>query len=534
MSIPFQSTKGFKGFLNIGDGLEKDGQGNLKVKLGDGLSFNNGKIKSDSMPLHSVLVVANDAKQWYKDKANYQCDGTDDESEIQSALDESDVVYLSDGTFNVKEVRMNSHNQLIGAGMKATTLKLKPNSNSSSDTFVLGNKEALYSSTFKNEANWDEDLTIANLSIEPDRTNQDLSASRNKASGLFFMSCRNIKINNIWANTGVGTQNRLPTRAGNMTCHHGVDNILCTNSIFSGYTGWTHNYVTLYDGVRHAHFYNCEFQTRNGDDQLAVDFVHGNSVFSICIQMADDQDQDRLSFDFKVIDCYFTNPENVAQFNNSIHGIMIHGEDTSPDNYPVGWGAHFSGNVFDRVGQGIKLLGNSSAVNITNNTFRELRQTGIYTTFASVGRVLLNVDGNNFINHRGNAPASYSDNDESLAEMYFIRGSVVNISNNISRVTDVGFDNTDSIPDQTEKSAFCTIIGCHRTQIIGNNLEDSQNNRHMIFIRDSTNSEDGFDRTSDNMIITNNLFAGNSSYNIVEYQDTVSNKVEANNLKQNV
>jgi hypothetical protein len=250
--------------------------------------------------------------------------------------------------------------------------------------------------------------------------------------------------------------------------------------------------------------------------------------------MADDKDQNRLSYDFKVIDCYFTNPENVEQFNNSIHGIMIHGEDTSPDNYPVGWGAHFSGNVFDRVGQGIKLLGNSSAVNITNNTFRELRQTGIYTTFASVGRVLLNVHGNNFINHRGNAPASYSDNDESLAEMYFIRGSVVNISNNISRVTDVGFDNTDSIPDQTVKSAFCTIIGCHRTQIIGNNLEDSQNNRHMIFIRDSTNSEDGFDRTSDNMIITNNLFAGNSSYNIVEYQDTVSNKVEANNLKQNV
>lgn len=92
----------------------------------------NGVISGDAagltnLPLPMVLVAASDAPSVVQQIADQVCDGTDDQVEIQAAVDSlgaaGGTVLLSEGTFTTSAtVRLVDNLTLVGQGMGATTI----------------------------------------------------------------------------------------------------------------------------------------------------------------------------------------------------------------------------------------------------------------------------------------------------------------------------------------------------------------------------------------------------------------------------
>jgi hypothetical protein len=86
------------------------------------------------------LVAANDAPSFVKDRADWVCDGTSDQVEIQDALDTYGVCALSEGTFTTSAViNMTANQRLYGSGMDQTTIAGNANT---FHVIHMGNRQA--------------------------------------------------------------------------------------------------------------------------------------------------------------------------------------------------------------------------------------------------------------------------------------------------------------------------------------------------------------------------------------------------------
>jgi hypothetical protein len=86
------------------------------------------------------VVAASDAPSYVKDRADWVCDGTSDQAEIQDALDTYGSVQLSEGTFNVSgTISMTATHRLRGAGVDQTTIAGTANT---FHVLHLGNRQA--------------------------------------------------------------------------------------------------------------------------------------------------------------------------------------------------------------------------------------------------------------------------------------------------------------------------------------------------------------------------------------------------------
>lgn len=75
-----------------------------------------------------ALVAASNAPTWVQDRADWVCDGTADQTEINDALTTHGAVMLSPGLFSTTAaVAMTSNQRLIGCGRERTTIKRASN-----------------------------------------------------------------------------------------------------------------------------------------------------------------------------------------------------------------------------------------------------------------------------------------------------------------------------------------------------------------------------------------------------------------------
>lgn len=73
-------------------------------------------------PTAVVFVAASDAMPWEKAVAKFQCDGTDDQDTINSAMGNDRVVWLSTGMFNITNAVIISYNNLVFKGSGFSTI----------------------------------------------------------------------------------------------------------------------------------------------------------------------------------------------------------------------------------------------------------------------------------------------------------------------------------------------------------------------------------------------------------------------------
>jgi hypothetical protein len=81
--------------------------------------------RRSSYALSAAVVAASDAPQLVKSRAGWVCDGTNDEVQIQAAIDSGvKVVYLSQGNFVAQDIKLDEGVQLRGAGVFSTKISL--------------------------------------------------------------------------------------------------------------------------------------------------------------------------------------------------------------------------------------------------------------------------------------------------------------------------------------------------------------------------------------------------------------------------
>ncbi len=109
-----------------------------------------------------IVVAANDTPAALKVIADYVCDGTADQSEINTALGVADSVYLMPGTYLVNaSISLASNKNLVGAGRNSTTIKLANSSQGSGISLII-NSDA---------TNGNSHIRIAYLKIDENAAN---------------------------------------------------------------------------------------------------------------------------------------------------------------------------------------------------------------------------------------------------------------------------------------------------------------------------------------------------------------------------
>lgn len=168
----------------------------MLVEVPDGLGgYDSRRITLDMLPTGRELVVAAaDAPAHVKAMADYVCDGTNDQVEIEAAAaalvaddGPGGTVLLSAGTFHVSALKGTSHVNLIGVGY-ATELKLPDSTSSLTITVDYVNIT---------------DFRIANLRVNGNK--EGVSASSNPAMEVLSLKgCGRFRIENVWVRGGNG------------------------------------------------------------------------------------------------------------------------------------------------------------------------------------------------------------------------------------------------------------------------------------------------------------------------------------------
>ena len=149
--------------------------------------YANGKWQADRT-VATKIVAASDSQN--KEKADYVCDGSNDEAEIEQAINDlpstGGIVYLLEGTYNIGSSIdiLKSNVSLIGSG-KATILKRAWDASTNAGMITVGDGGTTAVSN----------IVIANLSID----GQKATYTGSENIGIFFnKAVFSSKIQNTW------------------------------------------------------------------------------------------------------------------------------------------------------------------------------------------------------------------------------------------------------------------------------------------------------------------------------------------------
>ena len=249
-------TSGAKGDTGTGGSTGAKGDTGVGTKGDTGSTGSTGTTgaKGDTgIGNESFTVAANDAPAAIKARADYICDGTDDDVQIQQAIDAlpstGGKVKLSSGTFTIgATVIMDNYQRLEGSG-KSTIVKAKNSLNA----------DMFYTQT----ATFNRYIEITNFTIDGNRSNNT------SGRGIYLHAPRNCKIHGMWIKETDEEAIRL--------------------SGISGTLGW-YNWVTeneidsCDDGIKVFGYCEHNYILAN-----TITFIGGNGVFA-------DSDQDLIAF----------------------------------------------------------------------------------------------------------------------------------------------------------------------------------------------------------------------------------------------
>ncbi len=209
----------------------------------------------------TLVVVASNSKTISKKSADYLCDGTADDVQIQAAItalsSTGGKIVLSEGTFNIATTPLISSNNLIIEGQgKGTILK----SVASSSVNCIGLSQA-------------NRIVIRNLQIDGNKSNQSGSISYTVNAGIHISRCDDVLVENCYVHDTymqgiymedstnlIINKNRVyNTGDGGIFTHPRGNNPACSNVIISnnivdssGYYGITairSDYVSMVGNI---------------------------------------------------------------------------------------------------------------------------------------------------------------------------------------------------------------------------------------------------------------------------------------------
>lgn len=123
-----------------------------------------------------IVVAASDTPAALKVIADYICDGTADQSEINTALGVADSVYLMPGTYLVNaSISLASNKNLIGAGRNSTIIKLANSSQGTGISLIVNS----------DTTNGNAKIRIAHLKLDENSINN--ISSTVKTVGIEFI-----------------------------------------------------------------------------------------------------------------------------------------------------------------------------------------------------------------------------------------------------------------------------------------------------------------------------------------------------------
>lgn len=149
----------------------------------------------------TIVVAASDAYSLSKQQADYHCDGTNDEIQIQAAIDalpaNGGCVQMTEGIFNfarsgASQILLSSGTWLRGMG-KATQIKLA----NSIDQTVITNENA---TPLSKSGTRDNDITVSDFYVDGNKTNQ--GAGTDSIWCVGFNTVDNLNIFNLFVENG--------------------------------------------------------------------------------------------------------------------------------------------------------------------------------------------------------------------------------------------------------------------------------------------------------------------------------------------
>jgi len=209
----------------------------------------------------SLLVAASDAAQSIKDRADYLCDGTADEVEINAALSAGKAVMLSAGTFNLAAGQSivdpgSVPIALVGSGW--STVLAVPNA---SNVYAIA-----LSTTYKLSG------YIGNLKIQCNGNNQSTGGGGINGTGCISWLFENLWINKPWHN---GLYLHDDGLGGSGFGHHNT----VTNCLFD--QGEVSNggdgRALRFDSSDENYIINCTFQ-----DNGRIGAAEPNHIYDLC------------------------------------------------------------------------------------------------------------------------------------------------------------------------------------------------------------------------------------------------------------
>lgn len=180
----------------------------------------------------TFMVAAFDADWRSREKADYICDGTNDEVEIQAAIDalpaNGGLVQLTEGIFNfarsgASQILLSSGTWLRGMG-KATQIKLA----NSIDQTMIGNENA---TPLSKSGTVDNDITVSDFYVDGNKTNQGGGLDSIWCVG--FSTVDNLDIHNLFVEngftSGIRTEFCNYVKIYNNRVHNSADDCIAIN-----------------------------------------------------------------------------------------------------------------------------------------------------------------------------------------------------------------------------------------------------------------------------------------------------------------
>lgn len=147
------------------------------------------------------MIAASDAPAAIQSSADAVCDGTDDNVEIQAALDAGRPILLSEGTFWIngnsgQRVIMPSNSIIRGQGPQLTTVKLQPADLGNGTLFPILNSWGVIGTVGTDVARV-SDVTIADLTIDGNEANMTSNGNANQGECIDTKYTDRLKVTNV-------------------------------------------------------------------------------------------------------------------------------------------------------------------------------------------------------------------------------------------------------------------------------------------------------------------------------------------------
>jgi len=278
----------------------------------------------------TVVVAASDASAKSKAQADYVCDGTDDQVEIQAAIDSlpdgGGTIYLTEGHFNIgSTITFSGETKFVGAGPMATKLTLVADCNmfefnggTSAEYFSSFENLWLYGDNSNRTSGWAIYVPIVEGVSLVDSRIVDCYIDSFEDGGVY--------IENSWG--WIIDRSAIEHHHGYALRATGGD-LIIANSKISGNRNFN-DIAAAYLSVKRTLITNCQFQS-NGTRGLELISADG-SVVSNCSFRGNSEDSSGTEAGFVIYNsnnviitnCQFDGYNDVKHVNTEKYGLYIY------------------------------------------------------------------------------------------------------------------------------------------------------------------------------------------------------------------